>query len=528
MATRTEELENFSKKIMNGEIEAELESKAKEASASSETTNDTYSENAKDAHEQEASKSDDLFGDDEPVIVGFTKEELNEAAKSENNTKSHEMSIQEEYNQLISEQMADMANKNPGEYDTKAKELLEKIMAYRKKLIIENGFTTEEADAAARNRTKKQATEMNTQFIKDNPDLAVVKIDKTNVDKVEFTEEEKKKLSKVKSIRLVEVEDKDLLAIPIKKAESEDVIFNAIHRLTCNISKYELPMINTFDNCEFSGATTVQLLQAVYDENDSEYRRISAELELIYDKFQGSTTIDKYDAEGNIIFTKEDFAKWFNFFDINTALYAIYVASSTEIITSQFSCDKNNGGCDKDFEYSYNCKALLNYDDITDEYKGYYDSILKSLGDRDRMRAIKDEARTAKRFKSQFTGNIYQISAPSIARALNIYRYINPKDTYARYLAYYGLLLEHIYIQDPKDGSYIDIDYNNPRQIMKFLFDITDTEIRLIDKVIQNFYYRPKFVIKTKCPHCGKEHVGEFNIDDLVFLKVQGTEAEIE
>ena len=500
------ELENFSKKIESGEV----------------TANEERIIVAPKPTESPA-PANSIIDDDDVVIAGMDVETLKTEAAS---TTPVLAAVDAEIADIVTENMKEFAAADPEHYTNEHDKIVSDACDYRRKLVVDQGLSEEEAEAASKARARKEARKANEKYAKDaaEPDVVVVKIDKTQTDKVEFTDEEKAKMTKAKAIRLVEVEDSSLLNIPIKTSDSDDVLFNAIHKASCSVSRYTMPMINTYDNCEFTGATTMQLISAVYDESDSDYRRYQEQLELIYTKFQGSTLMDKYDIEGNTIMTKEDFAKWFRFFDMPVALYAVYVASATENITSQFKCD----ACEKEYDFEYNTKKLISYPDIPEKFQADLDTVLSLDADRDGLAEAKEKSRRGKRFKSQFTNNIYDISSPSVARALNVLRYVNPRDTYARYLSLYAMMFDTIYVYDSSDKNYIPITADNPRAILSFLYDIIDTELKLITKVVNDFYYVPTFRIKRKCPVCGNEEEETFSIDQLVFLKAQGSEAEIE
>lgn len=498
-------LAKFSQKIENKEV--------------SPVTEDTIVSNGEIVKTPEASKEDDIF--EGAVISGLDNTEEEDDS----------FNMQDRWRRALRERMADMANRSPDQFKSESDKVVLELLEYRKDLMIKYGLTAEEADKAADNRLNKRGTELNTNYLKENPELTVITIDKNKSENLEFTEDEKQKLVRTKTIRLVEVEDKDLATIKIKTTADNDILFKAIHRVSCNLSKYSMPVINTFDVCQFSGATTTQLVQAVYNESDNMYRKYQEQLELVYAKFIGSTTIDKYDAEGNVIFTKEDFSKWFRFHDLPTAMYSIYVASSTEEITSSFSCPKTDGGCGEDYNFTYNTKSLIKYNDIPDTYKQDLDDILAHEDDREGMTALKEERRDTKRFKSPYTKNIYDISAPSVARALSILRYVRPNDNYAQYLSLYAMMIESILVYDPTDNQYFKISYDSddgPLNIMRYMYDINDMEIKLVTNMIDNITYVPSFEIKTKCAHCGKIRTSEFSIDELVFLKAQNIGEEIE
>lgn len=470
-----------------------------------------------------APAADDIDDDGPVIIAGDSAISVN--APTEVYQKQQE-SLDQSYQKIIESQMKDVKDGNLDEFNNRSAALISEVAAYRKNLMIRDGFTAEEADTAARNRMRNKATEINNKYLEDHPNLAIVKIDKTQSDSVEFTPEERAKMSAAKAIRLVEVRDEALKTIPIKKADDK-YRYDIIHRATCNVSKYELPMINTFDNCSFSGSQTVQLVNAVYDENDNEYAKVKKQIALAYDRFMGSTTKDKYDAEGNIIMSEEDFANWFAYADLESAIYAIYVASSTETITSPFKCSEEAESV-PEFNYTYSTKNLISYEDMDDAFKKDLADIKGNANDRLTMEKEKSDRRCTKRFKSTFTNNIYDISTASCARALGVLRYINPKDRILNYIAPFAMLTERVYVYDESDGQYVVLDHEDPREMIKFFRDLVERELVLLTKEMNPLIYMPKFKLTTTCPRCGHVEDRYFGVDSLVFLKVQSTEEEIQ
>ena len=482
-------------------------------------------ESAKDSDTTDKPSAPDPVNDldDGPVIIaGDSAISVN--APKEDYDKQQE-TLDRSYQKIIDEQMKDIKIDDPSEFSNRSNILISEIAAYRKNLMIRDGFTAEEADIAARNRIRNKATEINNKYREDHPDVAIVKIDKSQAASVEFTEEERAKITTAKAIRLVEVRDESLNTIPIKKADDK-YRYDIIHRATCNVSKYELPMINTFDNCTFAGSQTIQLVNAVYDDNDNEYAKVKKQVSLAYDRFLGSTTKDKYDAEGNIIFTEEEFANWLAYADLENAIYCIYVASSTENITSPFKCEVEPESAEE-FKFTYSTKSLISYEGMEDEFKKDYDMIIADANDRVAMEKNKSERRVTKRFKSTFTNNIYDISTASCARALGVLRYINPKDRILNYIAPFAMLTERVYVYDDTDGQYVILDHEDPREMIKFYRDLVERELQLLSKEMNPLIYMPKFKLDTVCPRCGHKEERYFGVDSLVFLKVQSTEEEI-
>ena len=98
------------------------------------------------------------------------------------------------YRSIIAEKLEKVKDIDSKEYDARVEKLANDIKNYKMDLIKKNGFTAEEADEAARNRAARVAVESANQFFEANPQLAIVRVDKTNTDKLNFTEEEKQKI----------------------------------------------------------------------------------------------------------------------------------------------------------------------------------------------------------------------------------------------------------------------------------------------------------------------------------------------
>ena len=202
------ELEKFSKKIQNGEVPATQDVSVVAPSSTPEPS---------------------IIDDDDVVIAGMDTDELKEEAAS---TVPVVNTAELEIAKTVEEHLQDFAKADPVNYAKEKDTLINDLIDHRRKLVIESGLTEEEATTAVKRRAIKKADELNAKYstAAAEPGVAVVKIDKTQADKVEFTDEEKTKMSKAKAIRLVEVEDSSLLTIPIKSNDSDDVLFTAIHR----------------------------------------------------------------------------------------------------------------------------------------------------------------------------------------------------------------------------------------------------------------------------------------------------------
>lgn len=490
-----------------------------------------------DSSDENINSITDFLDDDEEdvALIGVNKDNID--TEVDENTSTYE-----EYNRILNEQMANMRRDNPDAFSTRSAELIDNITKYRKELMIKNGFTEAEADTAARNRLKNKAAQIESDYIEEHPDLVVINIDKTNSSDVSFTEEEKEKLIKTKKIKFVEVEESKLKTLKLKNIKDRKERINAIYRKSCNLSHNSVPCFNTVDFCTFNGATVNAILNAVHkrskNENGSDseeplYSWIMRKAQFLYDHFLSSTTREKYDMDNNIILSFNDFLKWYKFYDMDVGIYSIYVASSTEMITSGFICNseicKNpQTGDGRQFEATYNTKSIIKFDKASDENKEVLDNILGARGNIDKMKELQDKYMVMKRVESEFTHNCYDFSMPSIDDYLVTIRAL--EDTNCEEYVYdFVAWTRAIYVRenpDDPDSEYILID--DIDDIIEYYKNIVETEKFLINILINKYTYRPYYSVNTICPNCGNKSEVKMNIDDLVFQRFLSLEAAIE
>jgi hypothetical protein len=309
---------------------------------------------------------------------------------------------------------------------------------------------------------------------------------------------------------------------------------------TCTLTRYAVPCINTVDMCTFAGTSTFNLVNLYFGDDDSYKTRLTKQMDLAYDKFVSSTTKEKYTEAGTLAMTKEDFLNWFAYADLTAAMYAIYVASSTELITSKFDCQNEN--CQDDdkgtkrphnFDYTYNCKELMKFDDIADNFKTVYDGIIKANNDFDKMTALREDINVGHRYKSTITNNIYDIETPSCARALAFADFVKTDDDNQLSDVYFGISIHiariYLYCGDDESGDPTYMEVTDPETIFNIVSDAIEPEFDLYTKkLVANKTYTYKTSISYKCDKCGNEVTAPVDIASLVFLKAQRVGSEIE
>lgn len=472
--------------------------------------------------------------DDDDIIVGADK-----------NSTDEEMSTTDVYNKIIEDELAGIKSTNPHHFSDVSSKFVKEIKAFRKDLIVNEGFSPAEADKAAKARLNKQVMEERQNYYLEHPEIVNIEVSAKDADKIEFTPEQEEKLVRTNKIRLVTIEDQELSTLKVKEVDRGQK-FKTIHRASCSLAHYSLPMYNTRDYVTFNGANIFQLTNAVIGEVDENGESTESELSLLqkkaqflYDNFNNSTTRNKYDVEGNLIMTFADFCSWFRYDDLDTGLYAIYVASSTEMITSAFNCfsrqcvgslapqERRRG---KQFEATYNSKSIIKYDDIDDNQKAILEKILGAKDDLESMMKVYKDTVVSFRVKSTYTHNVYEFAAPTLNDALVTLAASNIQNGDPEYyINIYAMWTRAVYVYDGDDdeGNATYICLKEIDEILEYYRTIIETERALINVTLDRKNYNPTFTINTKCPNCGNEQPLNLNITQLVFLRHRSIEAEI-
>ena len=428
----------------------------------------------------------------------------------------------EEFTISDEELRAEMPNLDDVGFEHASSKIREEIEQYRKDLILKSGFTIAEADEAARNRVKKLGKEENDAYLEENPEIGIVEINKKDAKNLEFTDEEQEKLRKVKAIKLRVIEETDLKTIDIERVDAAHKSA-MIHSVDMNLSQYSIPLPLMNDFCRFRGSQTIQLIQAVRYNDATLDEVISKKSTLVYNQLVSSANIQKFDENGKIKMSQNEFENRFLFHDLDMALYGILVASSMETLESTFRCGK----CNKPFQWTYNLKTLLNLDDVSDQFKQKIDEILGHKADTEYLQAMYEKDHKSVRVESPITKNRYDLNYPTIARAIQVFRSIDQENEQEVYLAAIALFIHKMYVYNHKTGKYIDIDETEQRTLMDTLMVIPQTELDIIQEFLKPYLYSPKFILHTKCDKCGHKMVNSLSVDDMVFLKARDSSTEI-
>lgn len=462
-----------------------------------------------------------MIVDDDIDMDQFKKEQEAHAAKAAEEYEKKKV----QFNITMNDVKATMPSITGDELDKKSLEMMGNLKKYRTNLIVNEGMTPEEADEATRNRMKHIGTKINNEWIDQHPHTGVITVNKEDADKLELTQEEHDKLVTTKSIKLVCIENKELESLKVIDAPSvtKDKL-QYIRRSNNAGARYSIPLPSFGDYVTFHGATARALMQEGIDkQNESALQALERKAQFVYDHLIGSSLMSKYNENGVTILTFEDFCDRFPWFDLDLAIYAIYVASSPETYSGGITCSF----CKEQFDYDFHADKMLITDDFPDSIKKSIDDILKNVSDKEGMQKIHDNNMAARLMKSPKTNNVYSLQSPSINKARSVFKYKSTETEDDFNTIVNMLIIREMWIWIPEEQSYVHINPDEQDLMFELTKDMNEYDFRLITKFLAEYLYVPRFGAKTKCPNCGNDLVLDTSIDELVFLLAQDITAEI-
>lgn len=459
--------------------------------------------------------------DDDIDMDQFKKEQEAHAAKAAEEYEKKKV----QFNITMNDVKATMPSITGDELDKKSIEMMGNLKKYRTNLIVNEGMTPEEADEATRNRMKHLGTKINNEWIDQHPHTGVITVNKEDADKLELTQEEHDKLVTTKSIKLVCIENKELESLKVidAPAVTKDKL-QYIRKSNNAGARYSIPLPAFGDYVTFHGATARALMQEGIDkQNESALQALERKAQFVYDHLIGSSLMSKYNENGVTVLTFDDFCDRFPWFDLDLAIYAIYVASSPETYSGGITCSF----CKEQFDYDFHADKMLITDDFPDSIKKSIDDILKNVSDKDGMQKIHDDNMAARLMKSPKTKNVYSLQSPSINKARSVFKYKSTETEDDFNTIVNMLIIREMWIWIPEDQSYVHINPEEQDLMFELVKDMNEYDFRLITKFLAEYLYVPRFGAKTKCPNCGNDLVLDTSIDELVFLLAQDITAEI-
>ena len=373
-------------------------------------------------------------------------------------------------------------------------------------------------------------------------DVVVVNVDKTNVNDLEFTEEEKSKLLISKAIRLNVLEDESLRSINVKSQVRGKKKITFLESFANKLNQYSVPMMNTGDFATFRAAKAIDITMAQmpYDSSSNELNSMhdwyNKQATFLYDRFVSSTAFPELE-EGEKP-SSVQFINHFKYDDMAAALFAISLSTLSSTDKGAFQCRE----CKHNFEHTYSLEELFNVELRPEGTKTTMNKIKASKYERETMLQFVDKKNEHFRVRSEETGIVYELYLPSIAEMLEMSKsfkgdFNNMDDV----LIGKENLAAHIYSifvpeqdgsmtligRDPEfeethDYPYVGEDYAPTEDILAMIELLPQSDYELLVVYANAMVASFDQLIKVTCPNCGKELYFSDDISRKVFTAARG------
>jgi len=371
------------------------------------------------------------------------------------------------------------------------------------------------------------------------PDLTVeVLMDKTGMSSVEFTAEEKEKMSVAKKINVVEIDTKKLASLKVNKPKAlkaKTLIQKTFDRQYASFVAAASGYLGKMRN--MSSLEVINLITINANAKNST-EALMQKASLIYEKLK-EASIGEFESF-------DDFCKKTAVNDLNVMVYALIRATYPDEEEIVLNCanpkcvhkEKDAEGkvieVPNQFTYKYKNTELILTKDISEKLRTAAQNIYEH------QYTIED-ANTAAQDAPIYNSKtfaldedqriIVTVHCPTIYTAAeNVTKRIDmseikDKATYQPAIEL-GMFVENIMLADDETGEYNQ--YTDIENIVEIIYNMTDDELEVLSQIISDnvLDYQYKYGFKAEnvvCPHCGQPFKNdvEVEIDRLLFIQVQ-------
>lgn len=299
---------------------------------------------------------------------------------------------------------------------------------------------------------------------------AIVVIDKTGMGSViNFTDEERQKLEKVKKIKLEEVETVELKQIKTKRAKKGRAkkIISKVNQT--RHTPVVLP-ISGF-TATVSGCSTYELLTLITDEgNPVDLQR--SKWSLIYSKIE-ETSIGKL--------SFDEFLNNVAQMEYDTLVFGILCASYPEKDKFPLRCPK----CGTQFEHEYDIRSLLRAEQMSEKLMDTVAHVVDSSVREEDAKKCHEESLLNQDLviKLPESGYIFNLGVQTAHDFIeNSVDAIDRLEQKYQQSAIIGSAVRRIFIEDPEDGEYFEID--DTEDIIETIYSLQNTDLVILGKKI--------------------------------------------
>lgn len=387
------------------------------------------------------------------------------------------------------------------------------LLERRKQLLIE-GLEGVDIDEALEKKLDKELAALTTKYTGQGSTV-VINVPESTADKIEFSEEDQRKIRQSTRIEMVRVKQQELPVTKIKKLNKSESKLKFIHAMNdSHVSRYSVPLPLTGEFATFRGAILVELLQARAEENEHYQNIANKKASLAYKHYVEGVNYKKIDEKGTTVMSYVDFINHFRYHDLDLMVYAVACATSAPMTAIDLKCSN----CGHDFKKEFPVSSLLSMDHTPEKVKTNYKEIIKNHTNLTWMETLKVGNDELDRFQSPITGNIYDIGSPSIARGIDITGLIDMDDATEIYIGSIGMFVHGFFVLDKENDEYIQIEADEYTELLEALQSLPQSELSMLHQISTESVYAPKFIMESKCPGCGRDLRNDIPVNDLVFF----------
>lgn len=401
-------------------------------------------------------------------------------------------------------------------------ELALELNDYAKELVTKYGMSVKDAVSARDARAQARIIEERAKYLREHANAGIIKIREGDEGALALTEEEHSKLTRVREIKLVEIQEEIIKTIPIIAVAPSNKR-DLLDKVTGIFCEDKVPLPSSCDYASFRGMQIFELVQSYTRPDDTFEDALSRKAQVIYEAFQGSTRLKKYDNDRKVILTYDDFIRNYSYYDIDMSIFSIVCASSKEVTEGELRCPR----CGRFTKVKYNVRKLLYSQDLPDHWKERFDNVLKYRADIDKLNSIQSRFWNGIRMQSNVSKNIYDIKIPMISKALNVGHFIGRQangDDMEFFMTAMFVNKMHIYV--PDKNSYIPIEEDEQGLLLDWFRKIPQDDVDAIRLLIRDEVLSMSFKGQVECAidnKCHHKWDNDYLIEDLVFLRVRDT-----
>lgn len=389
---------------------------------------------------------------------------------------------------------------------------IEEAAAEKERIQEELSVSDDEED----DDTEYEDTDMTRDEFQRKYDEAVVIIDKTGMGRViDFTDEDRAKLSRSKKIKLEEVENIKISTLKTKKPKKGNKLGDIIQStIKMNTTPVVLPVSGY--TCVMKGCSAHELISFV-NGGESQMDSLLNKWSIIYSKIV-STSL------GELTFN--EFLTKTASLDYNILVYGILCSTYPDDDVIQLTCRAD--GCKKNFDHQYSIRSLMRVEQMSEKMMDLIADAVDNSYSLETSKECHENAPVNKVEQYILPSSGYVVELQVQTAYDLIYKSIKEladkdRDKTRDDAVILSTAIGRVLIEDPEDGEYFEFDA--PKDICDIIcsLDATDTSIltTLANKFLDGLDV--KFgLMDIECPSC-KHYTPsiDMDIESILFYRYQ-------